>query len=763
MVKLDTKYCRVPFRTINLVRKLKINRRPSKLDLQCQPISQSRINTKNLVNIDISPKKHTTTNNLKIATINARSIKNKVELVLENSELESIDVLAITETWLTDSQEDQAWVQTSGLQDDEHSFHMQNRQDKKGGGLGLWHRKEYQATRIDHNHNYTTLEQAGWSLQIGDRILTILVIYHPPGNTHTRLLDEVSQLVQYYMTNHKNLVILGDFNIAVQDLNNPDSIAFYNTMEALGLVQHIDKPTHQLGNTLDHIYTESLDQLGVQHAFIGPYLSDHRLVGIEINARKHIKHLEDQHRWPLKELDIDTFKKEFRNETIIQHSNLDTIWKEFNRELTRTLDKLAPLRKPRKNVKPPKPWYNSRLLGQRRIVRTREDKYIKYKQNHQWKAFTKERNRYTTMLRFNKRASIVELVYSAQNDCKKLFRLVNKILGKENSNPMPAARKPDQLCEDFATFFKDKIDKIRDRFIRIDPYQPSQLDTPQLDRFTPITPSTLGKIIKRMPPKTCALDAIPTSKLQELLEGCLPTLTHLVNSSLGQGIFCEDWKEAIVKPLIKKIALGMENSNYRPVSNLCFISKVVEKVTLDQFNSHCQEHNLVPEYQSAYRKRHSCETSLVKLVNDILWNMENQLVTAIVILDLSAAFNTVDHDILLEVLEKCFGIVGAARKWYESYLKPRRFKVAVEDKLSQPRQLDYSVPQGSVQGAFLFIAYASTLEQIVDSQLTLNGFADDHSVRLAFKPSKLDHKEELDTIATMEKSMQDIKVWMDQV
>ena len=88
------------------------------------------------------------------------------------------------------------------------------------------------------------------------------------------------------MTNHKNLVILGDFNIAVQDLNNPDSLVFYNTMEALGLIQHIDKPTHQLGNTLDHIYTESVDQLGVQHVFIGPYLSDHRLAGIEIHAKK---------------------------------------------------------------------------------------------------------------------------------------------------------------------------------------------------------------------------------------------------------------------------------------------------------------------------------------------------------------------------------------------------------------------------------------------------------------------------------------------
>ena len=77
---------------------------------------------------------------------------------------------------------------------------------------------------------------------------------------------------------------------------------------------------------------------------------------------------------------------------------------------------------------------------------------------------------------------------------------------------------------------------------------------------------------------------------------------HLVNSSLDQGKFCEEWKEAIVKTLIKNITIGTQNSNYRPVSYLCFISKILEKVTLDQFKSHCQEYNLVPEYQSAYRK-----------------------------------------------------------------------------------------------------------------------------------------------------------------
>ena len=328
---------------------------------------------------------------------------------------------------------------------------------------------------------------------------------------------------------------------------------------------------------------------------------------------------------------------------------------------------------------------------------------------------------------------------------------------------MPLGKMDSELAEEFATFFLEKIDKIRDRFKEIAPYRPRQLGTTRLEKFTPISSSQLEKTIHNMKPKTCALDPIPTSKLQEIIEGCIPAMTHLVNSSLDQGAFCNTWKEALVKPLIKKKSLGTLNSNYRPVSNLSFISKIIENVTLEQFNTHCQENSLVPEYQSAYRKNHSCKTSLVKLVNDILWNMDRQLVTSIVILDLSAAFDTVDHDLLLDVLEARFGITGTARKWYESYLKPRKFRVAIGKEKSQPRQLDYSVPQGSIQGAFLFIAYASTLEEIVDTKLELNGFADDHSVRRAFKPSKLDHKEELETISLIEQSMLDIKSWMDQV
>ena len=114
--------------------------------------------------------------------------------------------------------------------------------------------------------------------------------------------------------------------------------------------------------------------------------------------------------------------------------------------------------------------------------------------------------------------------------------------------------------------------------------------------------------------------------------------------------------------------------------------------------------------------------------------MEEQLATAVVLLELSAAFDTVDHDLLLDVVERKFGVNENTKQCYQNYIKSRRFRVIIDEDKLEPRHLDYSVLQGSIQGAFLFISYASTLDKTV-KDLTLNGFANDHSIRKTFKPS----------------------------
>ena len=126
IVKLDNKYSKIPFETINLVRKFKINKRPSKLDRERPTFKQTKIQPSNLVNIEIKDDSKLVSNHIRIATINTRSIKNKVELVLENSNLQNLDFLAVTETWLKDTDEDRAWIETSQLESEDLTFQTHN-------------------------------------------------------------------------------------------------------------------------------------------------------------------------------------------------------------------------------------------------------------------------------------------------------------------------------------------------------------------------------------------------------------------------------------------------------------------------------------------------------------------------------------------------------------------------------------------------------------------------------------------------------------
>ena len=174
-----------------------------------------------------------------------------------------------------------------------------------------------------------------------------------------------------------------------------------------------------------------------------------------------------------------------------------------------------------------------------------------------------------------------------------------------------------------------------------------------------------------------------------------------------------------------------------------------------QVSKHCEEYQLQLDYQSAYREHYSCETSILKISNDILWGMEAQSITSLVALDLSAAFDTVDHEILLSILSNKYGIKGRALKWFNQYLRPRSFKVPVNGAYSKDRDLTVSVLQGSCVGANIFNLYCLPLQDVVPDDLQLSGFADDHSIRKTFKAGNAN--EEINTISKLESCLLSIK------
>ena len=163
---------------------------------------------------------------------------------------------------------------------------------------------------------------------------------------------------------------------------------------------------------------------------------------------------------------------------------------------------------------------------------------------------------------------------------------------------------------------------------------------------------------------------------------------------------------------------------------------------LMQLNEDCSNQNLTPSYQSAYRANHSCETSLLKLCNDILWAMERQEITVLLALDLTMAFDTVDHSVLLNVLHNQFGITGKSLTWCDTYLRPHQCYMEITGSRSQPRSIDFSVPQGSCVRPVLYSIYASTLQTVIPEGIDLNAFADDHNVKKSFGAgNKVDDKE----------------------
>jgi len=176
--------------------------------------------------------------------------------------------------------------------------------------------------------------------------------------------------------------------------------------------------------------------------------------------------------------------------------------------------------------------------------------------------------------------------------------------------------------------------------------------------------------------------------------------------------------------------------NYRPVSNLSFLSNVLVRIVLSQLNEHLNHINLLSPLQSAYRPNHSTETALLRIVNDLLTAIDNKKICILTLVDLSAAFDTTDHQILLTRLQHSFGISGSAMSWLSSYLCNRTHAITINSLQSQPTTLYYGVPQGSVLGPVLLILYTQPLFNLVNKHaVNHHAFADDNQL---YKISTLD-------------------------
>ncbi len=220
-----------------------------------------------------------------------------------------------------------------------------------------------------------------------------------------------------------------------------------------------------------------------------------------------------------------------------------------------------------------------------------------------------------------------------------------------------------------------------------------------------------------------------------------PSHHAIINTSLLSGCVPSYFKQAAVQPLLKKTNLDpCLPQNYRPMSKLPFISKILEKVFAKQLTDAFNTHNIFNKFQSGFRQKHSTGTALLRVSNDIMMASDAGECSVLVLLDLSSAFDTVDHGIMIDRLRQWVGISGSALDWFTSYLSVQSFSVSVDPYSSASAALSCGVPQGSVLGTVLFALYVLLLGIIINKfkGISYHCYVDDIQLYISFKPDNTD-------------------------
>jgi hypothetical protein len=240
--------------------------------------------------------------------------------------------------------------------------------------------------------------------------------------------------------------------------------------------------------------------------------------------------------------------------------------------------------------------------------------------------------------------------------------------------------------------------------------------------FATISEFDILKAIKSIKTSACGYDNISIHTLKLTLPYCLTPLVHIINCSLLSGVFPSKWKCALIKPIPKK-AKPIVFSDFRPISLLPILSKIIEKIVRIQLVNYLTEFHLLDPFQSGFKSRHSTATALLKITNDIYNAINQGEITLLTLLDYSKAFDTIHHNLLLTKL-KSLGIQNTALNWFKSYLSDTYQKVKCGNNESDWRLIINGVPQGSILGPLLFIIMTSDISKVISTS-NYHLYADD--------------------------------------
>ena len=572
----------------------------------------------------------------------------------------------------------------------------------------------------------------------------------------------INPLMSKLSKENKTFFLLGDFNIDLLKIDIENNITnFFDMLTCNLIVPHIILPTRITPTSktlIDNIFSNSLNYLQGTSGNFTVSISDHLAQFLIIPENyDHNSTKSNLFKRDTKNFDKENFVLE------ISQTNWDSVinitkedpnfsYNSFEKTLNSIIDKYIPLKKITKNELKLKckPWITK---GIKKSIQRREKLYKKFIKSKNQKSkdelhhnYKELRNHIVTIIRESKKLHFKKYFTKNINNIQNTWKGIKSVININNSirsepscirSNNTVITEPKEIANNFNNYFANIGHNLQSKIYQNDLNYKEYL-TQVNDYSFFIKPTNKEEIISIINniniSKATGPHSIPSDILPSIKDYIADPLAKIINMSFVKGIYIENLKIAETIPIFKEKGNNLDCSNYRPISLLSNINKIIEKLMHSRLYNFLSIHNCIYDHQFGFRKNHSTNHALINLTEEIRDALDNNSFAAGVFVDLQKAFDTVDHTILLNKLNH-YGIRGVTNNWFKSYLSNRRQYVTINGFKSDVAIMKYGVPQGSVLGPLLFIIYINDLHYAIKFCSTRH-FADDTNLLITNKNLK---------------------------
>ena len=654
--------------------------------------------------------------NLNIRSINKHF--DDLQVLLDNSCQCLPSIIGLTETWLSTNPNPPFAL-------DGHDFIFNSRKEKAGGGVGLYVSKNYSYNVCN---DITIMNDILESLFIeivlpGQKNVIIGVVYRPPSSNTLEFVSSLNNILNNFEMNNKECFVMGDFNIDLLKYDT-DNLCheFLETFLSNSFFPLVSKPT-RITNTsstlIDNIFSNVIPHS--DSYIILSDISDHYPIFTQFTLSNSIKGRRPR---PLRRrvspesiarLGASLEHADWSN--VYNTDDVNTSYNNFLDVLNKEIDACIPLQKDKVNnykITPRLPWISKSIL---RCINKKNRLYYKYKSDltdRSKSKYTSYKNALIRILRYEKKKYFVNRLEFYKHDMQNTWKILKEAMNLvHNKNKVIRIKRDNEIIDDsnrIADIFNNHFSLIGETLAQNIPQSNKSfkdfLHPPNANSifFVPTHKYEIIDIVSHLNnKKSSGFDNINNVIVKGIIPVIVDPLVHIFNLSFLNGEVPNVMKIAKVIPLFKKGDIQDVN-NYRPISLLSSLSKVLEKLIHKRTLNFLKDQNILCDFQFGFRDNHSTSHALLSLVEKVAHALDSSSHMVGILLDFSKAFDTINHDILLHKLSN-YGIRGKALGWFRSYLSDRKQFVFIDGHTSELQHVNCGVPQGSLLGPLLFIIY----------------------------------------------------------